>query len=149
MLKLLLIVTIVGTVVGVTDIRATEATVNHLTEMSLPEWEGLYGVSQDMPISQYNEMVNQESDEIQSEQLGISVSSSYDPRKKNLVSEIKDQGNTSLCWDYATISTAESCLMKQGYAGNDIDLSELHLAYFSWLESKSSLGFGTFCQIGR
>lgn len=53
----------------------------------------------------------------------------YDLREKGLVSAVKSQGNFGTCWSFAASGALETALIK-----NDpfIDLSELHLAYFSF-----------------
>ena len=57
---------------------------------------------------------------------------SYDPRMKGKVTAVKDQHNTETCWAYSTIALAESYLVNKGLETNDIDLSEHHLAYFTY-----------------
>ena len=79
---------------------------------------------------------------------------SYDPRDKGLVTEVKDQGRTALCWDYACNSTAESTLIKQGFCDSSVDLSEFHTAYHVYQRQKDrgeipeSITFVDFCNDG-
>ena len=42
---------------------------------------------------------------------------------------IRDQGEYGTCWAFSSIALCEINLMKKGYS--DVDLSELHLAYFA------------------
>ncbi len=77
----------------------------------------------------------------------------YDPRDEGLVSEVKDQGRTALCWDYAAVSCAESELIKNGY-DKSIDLSEYHGAAAIYQrqmaagELEKDTTFAQFCQAG-
>lgn len=48
------------------------------------------------------------------------------------VTGAKNQGYTSTCWAFGALSSAESGLLTKGMAGSDIDLSELHLAYYTY-----------------
>ncbi|MCR5338738.1 MAG: C1 family peptidase [Lachnospiraceae bacterium] len=79
---------------------------------------------------------------------------SYDPRDEGLVTEVKDQGRTALCWDYACNSTAESALIKQGMCDSSVDLSEFHTAYHVYEKQKDkgsiseSVTFVDFCHDG-
>ena len=74
------------------------------------------------------------------EQSGIStLPASYDSRKYGYVTATKDQGYYGTCWAFATIAAAESSLIKQGLADQAIDLSEYHLAYFSYAENVDPL----------
>lgn len=52
------------------------------------------------------------------------MESSYDPRIKNLSTDIKDQGNTQLCWMYSTVATEEQFAMKK--FGKKLNISEIH-----------------------
>lgn len=56
--------------------------------------------------------------------------SSYDLRDENRVSPVRDQGKWGTCWAFASLASIESNLLTQGYT--DVDLSERHLAYFSY-----------------
>lgn len=54
----------------------------------------------------------------------------YDSREKGYVTSVKDQNPWGACWAFGTLSAGESSMIKKGIAGTDIDLSEMHLAYF-------------------
>ena len=41
---------------------------------------------------------------------------SYDGRNAAIITPIKDQGDSSLCWAYAAISAAEASILKSGVA---------------------------------
>lgn len=59
----------------------------------------------------------------------ITIPSSYDSREKGLVTKVKDQGDTEICWAFATAACAEASAIRKGY-GEEPDYSEHHLAYF-------------------
>ena len=71
---------------------------------------------------------------------------SYDPRQEQMVTPVRDQRDLALCWDYAGIALMESALLRKGYRGADVDLSELHGAYAAyWLQAAGS-SFSQFCR---
>ncbi|MDO5558960.1 MAG: lectin like domain-containing protein [Oscillospiraceae bacterium] len=57
----------------------------------------------------------------------------YDLRDYNRVPDkIRDQGSTGSCWAHAGLCSVESSMITKGLCGTDIDLSEAHLAYFTY-----------------
>ncbi|MCQ2462233.1 MAG: lectin like domain-containing protein [Clostridia bacterium] len=69
------------------------------------------------------------------------VPSSYDLRDYNRVTSVKDQGNYGSCWAFAAAAAGESSLLTENpgkYA--NIDLSELHMLYFSFKKTSDPLG---------
>ncbi len=60
-----------------------------------------------------------------------SLPSSYDARKDNLTTRVKNQGDYGTCWAHASLACLESNAVKKGYMSvNDADFSESHLAWF-------------------
>lgn len=43
-----------------------------------------------------------------------SLPASYDSRDINIVTPVKDQGDTNLCWAYSSIAVAETSILKSG-----------------------------------
>ncbi|MGI6175478.1 MAG: lectin like domain-containing protein [Christensenellales bacterium] len=67
--------------------------------------------------------------------------SAYDMRDASRVTSVKDQHPYGTCWSFAAINSAESSVITNGYGvrGNT-DLSEYHLAYFSYNRPTDPLG---------
>lgn len=81
----------------------------------------------------------------------MTFAAKYDPRSLGLVTSVKNQGQWGLCWDYAGLSTLESCLIKTGYANSSIDLSELHSAYATYKYESNiadTMTFTKYCNLG-
>ena len=74
---------------------------------------------------------------------------SYDPRPKNRVTSVKNQGKEGLCWDYAANAAAESALIYQGLEKNSVDLSEIYFAYTTYKNQQSTRSFSEFCNDGN
>lgn len=55
----------------------------------------------------------------------------YNAYEKGLLPAVRDQGNEGTCWAFASIGSVEACLIVKNLVGTDVDLSELHLAYFT------------------
>ena len=72
---------------------------------------------------------------------GASASdSAYDLRDYSLVTAIKNQSPYNNCWAFASIAAMESNFMHQG--GTALDLSEMHLAYYTFTNANKSKAFG-------
>ncbi len=70
--------------------------------------------------------------------LGSSPQVAQSYYKTELLPEIRHQGSYGTCWAFATLGCMEINLMKKGYT--DVDLSELHLAYFTYHSATDPLG---------
>ena len=55
----------------------------------------------------------------------------YNAYQLGLLPAIRDQGSNGACWAFASVGAAETDLIHDGLFGTGIDLSELHLAYFT------------------
>ena len=65
--------------------------------------------------------------------------SSYDLRSENRTTSIKDQGGTGSCWSFAAIKSMESNLIsKSMQTADNLDLSESHLAWYTYHPSGNS-----------
>lgn len=60
------------------------------------------------------------------------IPSRYDLRKLNQVTSVKDQGLESYCWTFSAMASFESNLIKKGLANSSLDLSEAHLACYTF-----------------
>ena len=68
-----------------------------------------------------------------------SIPAKYDSRDYGCITSKKDQyGGT--CWAFASIAAAESSLIRTGLADSSIDLSEFHLAYYTYHDFHDPLG---------
>ena len=58
---------------------------------------------------------------------------------KSFVTSVKQQNPYGACWGFAAISAAESSLIADGLADENVDLSEKHVSYFaaSYLDDPS------------
>ncbi|MBQ7214878.1 MAG: putative Ig domain-containing protein [Synergistaceae bacterium] len=66
--------------------------------------------------------------------------SKYDLRDYGLITSIKNQSPYETCWAFSSIAAMESNFLKQGYS--ELDLSEMHLAYFTFTNATKSKAFG-------
>lgn len=65
-----------------------------------------------------------------------SVPEKYDPRQDGILTDVKDQGQTKLCWMFAASGAVENYASK--YYGSKFDISEAHGA----VASSNSIGSG-------
>ncbi len=66
------------------------------------------------------------------------LESTYDSRNEGILSDIRNQNPWGTCWAFATLGTMETSLRKQGLGS--YDLSERHLAYFTYHTRSDALG---------
>ncbi len=72
---------------------------------------------------------------------------SYDLRKFNRVTSVKNQGIPGPCWAFAALGSMESNFLTQ-YPGNITDLSEMHLAYYMYRNPKPEKNFTSWKKSG-
>ncbi len=113
-----------------------------LYNKSLPEYSGHIPVPVDLshlannpPIENYSGL-----ESLHVFNNGASPSdSTYDLRTHSLVTGIKNQSPYETCWAFAAIAAMESNFLRQG--GTALDLSEMHLAYYTFNNSTKSKAF--------
>ncbi|MBQ2258007.1 MAG: InlB B-repeat-containing protein, partial [Lachnospiraceae bacterium] len=66
----------------------------------------------------------------------------YDPRVSapDTMTPVKNQNPYGTCWAFATTAIMENSMIQQELANNSIDLSERHLAYFTYNTGSDRLG---------
>ena len=72
----------------------------------------------------------------------------YDARNYGYITPVRDQNPYGTCWAHAAIASIESNMIKHGIrdgytgytAGSDVDLSELHLAWFAYTNAYDAKG---------
>ena len=67
------------------------------------------------------------------------VPRSYSSVEKGRVTPIGNQGELGICWAYSTTAAVESSILSEGFASS-VDLSERHLAYFTYHRQTDPLG---------
>lgn len=68
-----------------------------------------------------------------------SLPEKYDAREEGIITPVKDQENTTMCWAFSAISASEASVAKEGLLKNP-DFSEEHLAYFFYNRLSDPLG---------
>lgn len=65
------------------------------------------------------------------EPRALVLPSKFDLRDSGYITSVKSQSPTGSCWAHATLAAAESNMIMNGLADNNIDLSESHLTWFT------------------
>ncbi|MGN1418742.1 MAG: C1 family peptidase, partial [Acutalibacteraceae bacterium] len=71
-----------------------------------------------------------------------SLPAKYDSRENNLVTAVKDQGDYGACWAFSAMSVSETSLINEypeTFNIQNTDLSEAHLAYFTYSKTVDPL----------
>ncbi len=66
--------------------------------------------------------------------------SRFDSRDYNIITPVRDQGTSDLCWAYATISASETSILLEGIEQNSLSLSPEMLGYFRHNRGADPLG---------
>lgn len=65
----------------------------------------------------------------------------YDPRQQHILTPVKNQGAYGTCWSFTTMAALETNAIKKGLLSFDeADLSERHLAYYTYYPVGDKLG---------
>ena len=73
-------------------------------------------------------------------QRDAAMPSRFDLRDQDRLTSVKYQGDFGTCWAFSALGSAESTLISKGYADTSVDLSEKHLAYFTYANAPDKLG---------
>ncbi len=78
------------------------------------------------------------------------IPSSFDAREEGLLTDIKDQGETGMCWTMSVMGASEADIIQDG-SEESPDLSEYHLAYSTYNKADDPLGLtvGGYLQAKR
>ena len=72
---------------------------------------------------------------------GEDLPEEYDSRYAGCITPVLDQHSYNCCWAFSIISASESSLiLNNGYSLDDLDLSELHLVYYTFGPAKDAMG---------
>lgn len=83
-----------------------------------------------------------------SPQTDRSIPSKYDSRDSGIVTPVRNQGGYGTCWAHASLACVETYMIKNGIvdastgqpATTDINLSEYHLAWYTYTDAYDALG---------
>lgn len=75
------------------------------------------------------------------------IPSSFDAREEGVLTNIKDQGETGMCWTMSVMGASEADIIQDG-SEESPDLSEYHLAYSTYNKADDPLGLtvGDICR---
>ena len=62
----------------------------------------------------------------------------YDPRNRGTISPVRNQTHAyRTCWTFAALGTLETSYLHQGYGTSVPDLSELHMAWYTYMDPRT------------
>ena len=109
---------------------------------SLPEYSGHIPIPVDLSYLADNPPI-EDSSPLESMHVfnnGATASDSeYDLRTYGYVTSVKNQTPYETCWAFSAIAAMESNFLRQG--GSELDLSEMHLSYFTFNNATKSKAF--------
>ena len=81
-------------------------------------------------------------------QTDRSIPAKYDSRDSGIVTPVRNQGGYGTCWAHASLACVETYMIKNGIvdastgeaATTDINLSEYHLAWYTYTDAYDALG---------
>lgn len=79
-----------------------------------------------------------------SRRVGAANDEKYDPRTEKFLPAVRNQGSYGTCWAHAALGGVETYYLKKGLTflnGSDVDLSEVHLAWFVYKDPKEGHSF--------
>ncbi len=82
-----------------------------------------------------------------SRRVGAANDAKYDPREDStstILPAVRNQGSYGTCWAHAALGGVETYYLKKGLtflSGSDVDLSEVHLAWFVYKDPKEGHSF--------
>lgn len=123
---------------GITPISATAAQVNNTSGLSLFTRELVSqnnGLNRYQYVDESGETIDFTQDSVSSgtKKRTTSVPASYDARKEQAVTGIKDQGITGSCWAFGALKSLESSSIQKGLTTlEDTDFSENHMAWYAY-----------------
>lgn len=80
-----------------------------------------------------NEVVPVSKKESSSRKRAANLPTSYDSREAGVITSVKNQGVTGSCWAFGALKSLEaSCIINGLYSPETADLSENHLAWYSY-----------------
>lgn len=74
-----------------------------------------------------------------SSKKGRAFEASYNAADRGLVTSVKNQGNTELCWAFGLTSIGETSMIRKGLSASSVDFSEKHLGYFMYNRTNDAL----------
>lgn len=107
--------------------------------MCLSSIEGVFAAQK--PTGYHSIHLNIESpkESQQNKTYARSYAGYYNAAEQGLVTLVKNQGNTELCWAFGLASLGETSLIKQKKVKKNVDYSEKHLGYFMYNRTNDAL----------
>jgi len=134
-------------ILGVTSINFTPVKATQTEQQQVTMGEAM---TDPVYISEYEPVVNKK---LRMRTMAATATASLPTyyrldQNENCIPAVRNQAQWGTCWAHGTIASLESSLLKQGlkdengqaYTKDNTDLSERHMAYFTFHNSKDPLG---------